>query len=1007
MKKVLLLLAMAGVLSTASGQGLTVTGTVTSFEDGTTLPGVNILIKGKAVGTVTDLDGNYSLSVPSQDDILVFSLVGYVTEELPVAGQSKIDMIMIYDIMRLNEIVVVGYGQQKKKDISSALTSINTEQMENAPTYSFEGALQGLSSGVNISSPSATPGAAISVNIRGTTSISASSQPLYIIDGIPVVTGNNSALNANIQPTNPLADINPADIESITVLKDASAVAIYGSRGANGVILINTKRGESGKAQINLNYYYGISEIANTPEMMTADQWVEFLNVAAENDGLGENYWSDIIGEPGTLTTYDVYDEIFRSAPTHNVDLSASGGNDKTQFYMSGNYFSQEGVQLGQGFERFSGRMNLDHQVNDKVSIGGTFYYGVGKHQRTINENDEYGVIVNAQAWDPTAPLYNGDGSYTNPFDYFGWWALENPTLIAQEYVNESLSNRIQSMAFIDWEILAGLTFRSSLAIDFSSLTEESFIPAGYNQTNDGLATFATYQETNLINENTLSWSKLVDKHDFNVLGGFTWQNNDVLYSQIDGQGFTVNDKYKLTNAATITYGESSGSSFGLVSYLLRFNYGYDNRYLVSLTGRMDGSSRFGENERFGSFPSASVAWNAHNESFLKESTWLNQLKFRTSYGIIGNQEIGNETWTGKWSLRSPYNGQSGIRPQSLANPDLTWEETAQLNVGVDMTMLESRVSLTADYFDKQTERLLLQSNIPGNSGFTTITSNAGTIQNKGYELTLSTVNVLKKDFKWMSSINYTDLTNEVIDVINDGEILGRNFILKEGEPLSSLYLIRFLGVDPTTGDAKFQDLNSDGLIDLDDRQIVGSGLPTYFGGFNNELSYKGFNLQFMFYFSGGNQIFNQSRYAYENYGAFAPNVTIPYGNYNTHSLDYWRQPGDITDVPRPSHARLGEEGAQSSRFSTQYMEDGDFIRLRTVKLSYSFGKEVLERLKLRSLVVYGTGQNLFTWTNYLGFDPEINTNTASLESLNTLKGEDFGTLGQARTFILGINVGF
>ncbi len=1007
MKKLILLSVLAVIVSGAFAQQLTITGTVTSMDDGSPLPGVNILVKGKATGTVTDLDGNYSVSVQTQDDILIFSLVGYISEEIPVSSQSTIDVKLVYDILQLEELVVIGYGQQKKKDISGAVSSINTDQIENVPTYSFDGALQGLSSGVNISTPSATPGAAINVNIRGTTSISASSQPLYIIDGIPVVTGNNSALNSNIQPTNPLADINPADIESITVLKDASAVAIYGSRGANGVILINTKRGESGKSQINANYYFGISEIANTPEMMTSKQWVEFLNVAAVNDGFGENYWNNIIGDPNTVPNYNVYDEIFRTAATHNLDLSAGGGSEKTRFYVSGNYFNQEGVQLGQSFERFSGRFNIDHQVNDKFSLGGTFYYGLGKHQRTINENDEYGVIVNAQAWDPTAPLFNPDGSYTNPFDYYGWWALENPVLIAQEYVNESLSNRVQAQAFINWEIVKGLSFKSSIAIDYNSLTEESFIPAGYNQTRDGLATFATFEEYNVINENTLNWSKIVNKHDINILGGFTWQNNDVLFSQIDGQGFTVNDNYKLTNAATITSAESSGSSFGLVSYLLRFNYGYDNRYLVSLTGRTDGSSRFGENERFGSFPSASAAWNAHNESWLKEVRWLNQLKLRGSYGIIGNQEIGNETWTGKWSLRSPYNGQSGIRPQSLANPNLTWEETKQLNIGLDFTILDNRISITGDYFDKQTSRLLLDTNIPGNSGFKTVTANAGTVQNTGYELTLNTVNINKKDFKWTSSLNYTNIKNEVIDVVNDGEILSRNFILKEGEPLSSLYLIRFLGVDPTTGDAKFQDLNSDGIIDQDDRQIVGSGLPTYFGGFNNEFTYKGFTFSFMFYFSGGNKIFNQSRYAYENYGAFAPNVTIPYGNYNTRSLNYWRQPGDITDIPRPSHARLGEEGAQSTRFSTQYMEDGDFLRLRNVRLSYKFNQPVVERLKVRSLVVYATGQNLYTWTNYLGFDPEINTNTASLESLNSLRGEDFGTLGQARTFTIGIHVGF
>ncbi len=1007
MKTILLISILSVMAFSVMAQQRTITGTVTSIDDGSPLPGVNIIVKEKATGTVTDIDGKYTLEVQSPQDVLIFSLVGYIAEEIPVGNQNVINVTLVNDIRQLEELVVIGYGQQKKKDISSAISTINTDQIENVPNYSFDGALQGLSSGVNISSPSSTPGAAINVNIRGTTSISASSQPLYIIDGIPVVTGNNSALNSNIQPTNPLADINPADIESITVLKDASAVAIYGSRGANGVILINTRRGESGKSQINLNYYTGISNIANTPEMMNSKQWIEFLNVAAENDGLGENYWNSILGDPDTAPYHNVYDALFRTATTNNLDLSTSGGNDKTQFYMSGNYFNQEGIQIGQGFERFSGRFNLDHQVNEKFSIGGTFYYGLGKHQRTIGENDEYGVVVNAQAWDPTAPLYNQDGSYTNPFSHNGWWALENPLLIANEYVNESTSNRIQTQGFMKWEIIPGVTVRSSLAVDYSSLTEEAFIPAGYNQTNDGLATFATFQETNVINENTINWSKIINKHDFNVLGGFTWQTNDILSSTIDGQGFTVNDKYKLTNAATVTAAQSTGSRFSLISYLMRINYGYDNRYLISLTGRIDGSSRFGPDTRYGNFPSVSAAWNIHNESFLQDTRWLNQLKLRGSYGVVGNQEIGNETWTGKWSSRSPYNGQSGISPQSLANLNLTWEETKQFNLGLDFSIFDNRITFTADYFNKQTERLLLQSNIQGNSGFKTITSNAGTIENRGYELTVSTVNIQTDNFRWTSSLNYTGIQNEVLSVINDGEILSRNFILKEGEPLSTLFLIRYLGVDPTTGDAKFQDLNSDGIINLDDRQIVGSGLPTYFGGFNNEFSYKRFSLQFMFYFSGGNQIFNQSRFAYENYGAFAPNVSIPYGNYNTNSLNYWRQPGDVTSIPRPSHVRLGEDNAQSTRFSTQYMEDGDFIRLRNVKLSYAFGPELLQKLKLRSLVLYTTGQNLFTWTNYLGFDPEINTNTSRLESLNTLRGEDFGTLGQAKTFTIGVNVGF
>lgn len=1006
MKRLLLLSVLVVIVFSVYGQESTITGTITSIEDGSPLPGVNILIKGKATGTVTDIDGNYTINITDQSDILIYSLVGYASEEIPASGQSVIDVQMVIDIKQLEELVVVGYGSQKRKDISSALTTIDTDQMKELPTYSFDVAMQGLSTGLSIATPSGTPGAAVNVNIRGVTSISASSQPLYIIDGIPVVTKNSSALNSNIQPTNPLADINPSDIESVTVLKDASAVAIYGSRGSNGVILINTKRGDSGKTKVNVNYYYGISEISNTPDMMTSKQWIEFLNVAAENDGLGENFWTNRIGHPDSVPNYNVYDEIFRTASTHNFDISANGGSENTKFYLSANYFNQEGIQIGQAFERFSGRFNLDHHIKDNLSIGSTFYIGVGNHDRTINENDEYGVVINAQAWDPTAPFYNPDGTYTNPDDFEGWWALENPLVVANEYKNTSVSNRIQGQAFLNWEIINGLNFKTSFSVDYSSLTEESFTPAGFNESDDGLGSFATYQETNFVQENTLTWSKFVNKHNINVLGGFSWQLNDEIYSEMDGQGFAVNSRPKLRNAATITAGESAGSSFGLVSFMLRLNYGYDDRYIISLTGRSDGSSRFGENNRFGTFPSASLAWNAHNESFLTDVAWLSQLKIRGSYGVVGNQEIGNQTWTGKWNLSSPYREQSGIQPQAFENPDLTWEQTTQGNGGLDVGFLTNRINLSFDYFHKTTEKLITQTDIPGNSGFTKLISNSGTIENKGIELSLNTVNIEKNEFKWTSSINYTNLQNEVIDVINDGEQLSRNFVLKKGEPLSSLFLVRFLGVDPTTGDAKFQDINSDGIIDLSDRQIVGSGIPTYFGSFNNVFSYKGFSFQFLFYFSGGNKIFNQSRYAYENYGALASDGR-PFGNYNTRSLNYWKQPGDITDIPRPSHASLGEEGAQFYRFSSQYLEDGDFVRLKTVRLSYSFQKKILTKLKLRSLTLYATGQNLYTWTDYTGFDPEINTNTADPEALNSLQGEDFGTLGQARTYTFGLNIGF
>lgn len=995
---------------TAYGQN-TVSGTVTSADDGTTLPGVTVQVKGTTDGAVTDIDGRYSVQLTSDQNILVFSYIGMETQEVVVGGRSTIDIAMQSASEELSEVVVVGYGTQKRADITTAISSLDSKDIENVPaTYSFEGAMQGQMSGVNVSSASATPGSAVNVNIRGVTSIGASSQPLFVVDGIPMVSRNNSALNSNIQPINPMADINPNDIESITVLKDAASTAIYGSRGANGVILITTKKGSVGKTKFNVGYYYGTSEINNTPELMTSQQWINFLNVAAENDGLGENYWNSRLGDPNDpdLPTYNAYDYILRSGATHNFDLNAQGGNDKTRFYISANFFDQEGIQVGQSFQRFSSRLNLDHQVSDRIAVGANIMLSRTKHERTINENDEYGVVVNAQAWDPTAPLTTANGNYTNPFSFYGWWALENPLLIAEEYVNDGLTERILASSYVSFDILDNLTLKSTVSTDVGSLREESFIPAGFNQTAVGEGTYATYNDFTFLNENTLTYrTTFADDHNISILGGFTIQESQADFSEVNGTGFPSNQIISVNTAAN-SAGSANATSFGFISYLSRVNYDFRSKYLLSVIVRVDGSSRFGTNNQYATFPSASVGWVASNESFLENAfnaARISNFKLRASYGVTGNAEIPNFVSRGVYSLTAPYNGNGGTEPGILENPDLSWERTTQLNIGLDVGLLENRINLTADYFLKETEDLLLPADVPGATGFSTVTSNFGQINNEGYEFSLRANIMDRGDFQWNANLNYTHVENEVIDVINDGQIVSRNFVIQEGKPLSQLYLIKFLGVDPLTGDAVFEDFNGDGLIDLDDRQAVGSGMPTDFGGLTNSFSYKGLTLDVFFQYSGGNKIFNQSRHAYENYGSLRSG--IPYGNQSIESLNYWRQPGDITNIPRPSHAGPDDPDAQWQRFSTQYLEDGDFIRLKNVKLSYNLPAELVAKAKLRSVQVYAQGRNLITWTNYKGFDPEVSTNTSSQGDLNTLQGEDFGTLGQARIYTFGINVGF
>ncbi|AJR04237.1 TonB-dependent receptor [Siansivirga zeaxanthinifaciens CC-SAMT-1] len=974
-----------------------ITGTVLALDTEEPLMGASVIDPLSKKGSITDFDGRFTIEIPNSSKTLKISYVGYETYTLNVTNETNYKIVLKAG-ESLDEVVVVGYGTQTKKDISGSLQTIKTEDIAKIPASSFENALQGQTPGVNISSASGTPGSAVNINIRGVSSISASSQPLFIVDGVPIVSRNNSALNANIQPTNPLADINPNDIESITILKDAAAASIYGSRGANGVILITTKRGETGKTTVDVGFYTGFSEITSTPKMANSETFKEFFNTAAAFDGLGADYFDWIDTSNGVNT--NIYDEILRTGVTKNLDISARGGSEKTKFYLSGNYYDQEGIQIGQGFKRLSGRLNLDHTIDEKFKIGSTIFVNRSNHQRTINENDEYGVVINAQGWDPTAPIYNEDGSYVNPFSYNTWWPLENPVLIANEYKNESQSTRLQSSAYLEYKIIPNLTFRSAYSLEYSNFVETSFVPVGTNKSDEGEAIFATYEETTWQLENTLNYLKTFkEKHSLGLTGGWTLQETKSQSSDQEGIGFATNNSSSISAASTIISSTTGKNQFGLQSFFGRMNYTFDNRYIASFTLRADGSSRFGDNNQYGYFPSGSLAWRIDKESFFNVDQ-ISNFKLRTSYGITGNQEI-SSNWVGTYSLNASYNGVPGIAPNRLENENLGWEKTKQFNLGLDLGLFNNRISLTADYFKKETEDLLLSADVPGLTGFSSVFQNVGEIENSGLEFNLNAAIIDNDNFKWNSSFNISFLDNKINKLLNNGENIGRNHILLEGESVSTLFLIKSLGVDPQTGDALFEDLNNDGIIDFDDRQVVGSALPDYFGGWLNSFTYKNFSLTANFQFSGGNKIFNQSRHAFENFGFTRSG--IPYGNISQRVYDnYWRTPGQITDVPRPS-----TESGQLQRFSTQFLENGDYVRLKTLRLAYTFNADKLKTIGLNNLSVYIQGQNLFTITDYLGFDPEASTNTSSQEDLNILQGEDFGTLGQARTISIGFTTTF
>lgn len=1023
-------------LSASLAAQRTITGTVTSASDNEPLLGVYILIKGTTSGTVTDLDGNYSLTIPEGADVLVYSYTGFATQDVEIGAQSVID-VALSEGTNLNEVIVVGYGEQKRGDITVALSNVSSDDLNASVVTSVDQALQGRAAGVTIMASSGQPGAAPRVNIRGATSVTASSDPLYVIDGVPMVTEDNSNLFTGGYEFSSISDINPNDIASIQVLKDASATAIYGSRGANGVILINTKRGASGEANIDFEVSTGWQAPTRVIDMMDSRQFINMMNEAAANDGLPADWFSNpdnfnFIGDPDDpeLQNTDWYGEILRNdAPISEYSLSARGGNENLRYFVSGGYLDQEGYQKGTGFTRMSARANLDASLNDKFTVGVTTFVSRSNAESTIGDNSLYGVMINALAADPTMPVFEDDGSYANPFNYYSWWAFENPRGATDLYERNTITNRYLGTVYGELELATNLKFRSSWSVDYQFLKDNLFYPSNTFQSIrggiSGEAQYSSAESLTWINENILTYNFLIGgRHSLDLLGGFTMQENTRDFVDINGQNFATDVLGGLELASDITDGGTFGTGWGLKSYLGRINYNFDEKYYLTLSARADGSSRFGENNRYGVFPSVALAWRLSGENFLANSSWLYDAKLRASYGVSGNQEgISNFASRSLWSISGQFAGTPSSRPDQLGNSELGWESTSQLNLGLDLSVLDGRINFTVDYFNKSTTDLLLRSIVPATSGYTTAFRNIGEVRNTGLEFSLNTVNLTTPGgFKWTTDFNISTIENEVVKLEQDEQVQGDGHILQEGEPLGSFFLIPFEGVDPQTGNSIFTDLNEDGIINNDDRAIPrdadGKNLsiwPDYFGGITNTFSYKGFSLSAFLQFSKGNYVNNHSRFAQEqvgwsfNYGGFF----LPYGN-NTQRVEdnRWRQPGDQTDIPRASlgysfdaDGNVIEELPQNwQEYSTQWLEDASYLRLKTLQVSYDFPATLFEAIPLRSARVFFRGQNLFTATDYLGVDPEVNSRGGN--SVLT-PGEDFGGLGQAKSYVFGLKVGF
>ncbi|KAA9355011.1 SusC/RagA family TonB-linked outer membrane protein [Larkinella humicola] len=978
-----------------------------SSETGETLPGVTVAVKGTTIGTTTNESGQYSISVPDDKAVLVFSSVGYEKQEIPVGNRITINAVLKGDTKALGEVVVIGYGTQQRRDLTGSVASIKGKELENLPVQGPLEALQGRAAGVEIVQSSGSPGGSPTVKIRGITSLNAGNSPLYIVDGVPI-TGNINV-------------VNPNDIQSMEVLKDASASAIYGARGANGVIIITTKRGKSGKTSINVSTYTGFSEVRKQIPMLNAVQERDYILNAVQNAGVAEVRLGLDTLFNGNTPVYDTnwQNELFRNAPVSNYEVSLRGGNDKTTYAASLGLFDQKGVVISSGYKTYRGRFSIDHQASSRFKTGANILLSTAKRDQIPEGDDNNAVLTNALRMLPFSPVYNPDGSYT----FVDQIQRPNPVALATQSSIFSVSNRLLGNIYADYTILKDLTLRSTLNVDYAGNRNENFIPSTIQGGAARPATASYGDGFSWISENTLNYSRSFGQHAVSGLLGYSVQETRTFnLSAAANQGATDNIP-TLNAAATATGASSSKSAWGLVSYYARLNYSFNDKYLLAATLRRDGSSRFGKDNQYGTFPSVSAGWRISQEPFMQGLPFINDLKLRASIGVVGNQSISDYGAQGLYSTGRNYIGKSGIALSAVPNPTLSWESTTQSDIGIDVSFLNDRVAFTADAYLKKTNDLLLSVNLPTSSGFSSALQNVGDTQNKGLEFSVSSQNLVGA-FRWSTNFNISFNRNQIVRLSNNNaDIIQASAdavfysdrpvgIGRVGEPIGVFFGYVYTGrVYATSEEAKaanlrdgsktgplyqagdmiYEDLNGDGVINADDRRIIGNSNAKHTGGLTNTFSYKGFDLSVFMQWSYGNQIFNQTRQS--------SNRSFVYNAATTEVLRSWRKEGDVTDVPRGAPSTIGRNGFPSSR----WVEDGSYLRVKTATLGYTFPSTLLKRIKVESLRVYASGQNLFTFTNYLGLDPEVNFRN----SLPLLQGIDLGTYPQVRTFTFGLNLGF
>ncbi len=966
-KPYILLLVFSLILGTLSAQDISIGGKVISATDQQPIPGVTVLIKGTSRGTVTDINGLYSLEAPS-GGILQFSYVGMKKQEIPVSGRRKIDLVMEEEKIDLGEVVVMGYSSDSKKLISGSFGMVNQDEIKTIPLRTLDGVLQGKAAGMTINQNSGTPGGQNSIKIRGGSSINASNQPLIVIDGVPAITGDFSQIGYSGQQIDAMSDINPNDIEQVTILKDASATAIYGSRASNGVILITTKKGSLNKTSVNLNTSYGWQTLPKErlPKMMNAAQWNAYKGTDVQ--GIDTDWMS----------------EILQVAPTSNTEFSISSGNDKTRLFLSGSYYNQEGTIKSTSFDRYSGRMNVDHKLTKNLTVGAGLSMTYSKNRRIEGDQTLFGPLPNALSIPAIFPVYNPNGTYNELGPY------ANPVAIINDTKNVAFTNRNNGNIYGEYKFLDGFTFTTKWSADIYNLREHGYDPVTVRQgaKYNGLGIEGTNYVSNLVSSNVLQYIKTVsEKHNFEALAGYSFEKYARRTTYIEAIDFPNENLQYITSAGTIRVASATATDKGMNSWFGQFKYNYLYKYIVTLTARADGSSKFGKNNQYGYFPAASIAWRIGEESFMDGQAWVSELKLRAIIGRTGNDDISNFASLGLYDGGFNYGGNSGIAPTQLPNADLKWETTTQTGLGVDFAIFDNRISLTADIYLNKTKDLLLERPLPPSTGFSSIWANVGNLENKGLELELNTENI-RGEFTWMTSLNFAANRNKITKLYNGQPLAdygrGSNWVI-EGEPIGVFMGYNCLGVDPSTGNLVYEDVNMDGKINAADLVITGDPNPDFTIGMTNNFSYKNFDISIFLQGVYGNDVYNGTRVYLES-GTGLDNQT-------TTMLRRWLKPGDITDVPR----------AGDGNISSRFIENGSFMRIKNVSIGYNLPRTLLQRAHIKTARIYVAGQNLFTFTSYSGMDPEVNYRGNS----NIVMGTEFFTYPQSRTILVGLNLGF